>query len=293
VADNGPAGKGRGPATGHGGAAADPSPAGPGAANNPTPGTPEPHPLIPEPALVEGTPEPHRAVPGPPNREGSPTPEGAAPVVHTPTPSPSPAPTPDTPTPTPAPAPAGRRSMQIAMVAVLVGVMLAVTGAGEAWARVGAAVELPGVGAARLGAAEVTGNDLAPFGGLALLGLVLLVAVAATRGRGRWVVGLALLALGGVLVVGAGGGAARVGSEAAERAELGQLEGVPGGTALRVDTPRAGPALVVAGGLLLAAAGAEALRRGRRWPALGDAFRAPPDRAQPTADAAEPPWEGD
>jgi hypothetical protein len=183
--------------------------------------------------------------------------------------------------------------MRITLVAVLVGVMLAVTGAGEAWARVGAAVELPGVGAARLGAAEVTGNDLGPFGGLALLGLVLLVAVAATRGRGRWVVGLALLALGGALVVGALGGAAGVGAEAARRAESGLVEGVPGGAALRVDTPWAGPALVVGGGLLLAAAGAEALRRGRRWPALGDAFRAPPDRAQPAPDAAEPPWEGD
>jgi hypothetical protein len=183
--------------------------------------------------------------------------------------------------------------MRIAMVAVLVGVMLAVTGAGQAWARVGAAVELPGVGAARLGAAEVTGNDLGPFGGLALLGLVLLVAVAATRGRSRWVVGLALLALGGALVVGAVGGAAGVGAEAARRAESGLLQGVPGGAALRVDTPRAGPALVVGGGLLLAVAGAEALRRGRRWPALGDAFRAPPDRAPPAPDATEPPWEGD
>jgi Tryptophan-associated transmembrane protein (Trp_oprn_chp) len=253
-----------------------------------------------------GAPEPHRVIPGPPNREGSPKPDGAAPVVHTPTISadtpttPADTPTPagtlipsDAPIPIPTPAPADRRSMQIAMVAVLVGVMLAVTGAGQAWARVGAAVELPGVGSARLGAAEVTGNDLAPFGGLALLGLVLLVAVAATRGRGRWVVGLALLALGGALVVGAVGGGARVGSEAAERAQLGQLEGVPGGTALRVDSPWAGPALVVAGGLLLAVAGAEALRRGRRWPALGDAFRAPPDRPQPPADTAEPPWEGD
>src|SRR4029453_7141855 len=98
-------------------------------------------------------------------------------------------------------APAGRRSMQIAMVAVLVGVMLAVTGAGEAWARGGAAVELPGVGGARVGGAEVTGSDLGPFGGLALLGLVLLVAVAATRGRGRWGVGLALPAVGGGPVV--------------------------------------------------------------------------------------------
>jgi Tryptophan-associated transmembrane protein (Trp_oprn_chp) len=237
--------------------------------------------------------EPHRVVPGPPNREGSPTTERGAPVVHTPLAEGASPLSSDAPAPSGARAPADRRSMQVAMVAVLVGVMLAVTGAGQAWARVGAAVELPGVGAARLGAAEVTGNDLAPFGGLALLGLVLLVAVAATRGRGRWAVGVALLALGGVLVMGAVGGAARVGSEAAERAELGQLEGVPGGTALRVDTPRAGPALVVAGGLLLAVAGAEALRRGRRWPALGDAFRAPPDRAQPAADAAEPPWEGD
>jgi hypothetical protein len=51
--------------------------------------------------------------------------------------------------------------------------------------------------------------------------------------------------------------------------------------------------MVVAGGLLLAAAGAEALRRGRRWPALGEAFRAPPDRIQPATDSPEPPWEGD
>jgi hypothetical protein len=182
--------------------------------------------------------------------------------------------------------------MQLAMVALLAGVMLAATGAGQAWARVGAAVALPGIGSARLGAAELTGNDLQPFGALALLGLVLLVAVAATRGRGRWVVGLALLAVGGYLAVGAVVGAAGIAGEAAERARLGELEGVPGGTALRVATPWAGPVMVVAGGLLLAAAGAEALRRGTRWPALGQAFRAPPDRVQP-ADATEPPWEGD
>jgi Tryptophan-associated transmembrane protein (Trp_oprn_chp) len=185
-----------------------------------------------------------------------------------------------------------RRSMQVAMVALLAGVVLAATGAGQAWARVSAAVALPGIGAARLGGAEVTGNDLQPFGALALFGLVLLVAVAATRRRGRWVVGLALLAVGGYLAVGAAVGAAGINAEAAERARSGELEGVPGGTALRVATPRAGPVMVVAGGLLLAAAGAEALRRGARWPALGEAFRAPPDRIQP-ADATEPPWEGD
>ena len=117
----------------------------------------------------------------------------------------------------------------------------AAIGSGQAWARVSAAVELPGMGSARLGAVELTGNDLAPLGGLALLGLVLLVAVAATRGRGRWAVGLALLALGVTLLVGAVGGAARVRNEAIGRAERGVLEGVPAGTGLRVATPRAGP----------------------------------------------------
>jgi hypothetical protein len=183
--------------------------------------------------------------------------------------------------------------MQLAMVAVLAGVMLAATGAGQAWARVSAAVELPGIGSARLGGAEVTGNDLAPLGALALLGLVLLVAVAATRGRGRWAVGLALLALGVALVLGGALDGRRVAGEAVQRARSGVLEGIPAGTGLRVATPPAGPLLVVAGGLLLAAAGVEALRQGARWPALGDAFRAPPDRAQPSPDAADPPWEGD
>jgi hypothetical protein len=183
--------------------------------------------------------------------------------------------------------------MQLALVAVLAGVMLAATGAGQAWARVSSAVELPGIGSARLGGAELTGNDLAPLGALALLGLVLLVAVAATRGRGRWVVGLALLALGTTLVLGGALGGQRIEDEAARRARSGVLEGIPAGTGLKVATPPAGPLLVVAGGLLLAAAGAEALRRGPSWPALGEAFRAPPDRVQPATGQDEPPWEGD
>jgi len=224
---------------------------------------PEPHPVAPE---------PDAPVMGPPDREGSPTPEGGAPAVHS-------------------PAPSDRRSMQAAVLAMLAGVVLAAIGAGLAWAS--AAVELPGMGSARVGAVEVTGNDLAPLGGLALLGLVLVVAVAATRGRGRWAVGLALLALGITLVVGAVSGGTGVRDEAFERAERGQLEGVPAGSGLRVATPWAGPALVAAGGLLLAGAGVEALRRGARWPALGAAFRAPPDRPQPATGQDEPPWEGD
>jgi Tryptophan-associated transmembrane protein (Trp_oprn_chp) len=188
----------------------------------------------------------------------------------------------------------GRRSLQVALVAVLGGVGLAAVGAGRPWALASAAVSLPGLGRAPLGAAELTGNDLAPLGGLALLGLVLLVGVAVTRGRGRWAVGLALLALGAALAVQAVAGAAGVRAEAEARARRGELEGVPAGAGVQVAARPAGPAMVVAGGLLLAAAGAEALRRGPRWPALGEAFRAPPDRAPPApAGDGEPPWQGD
>jgi Tryptophan-associated transmembrane protein (Trp_oprn_chp) len=187
-----------------------------------------------------------------------------------------------------------RRSLQLALAAVVAGVLLAVTGAGRPWARVAATVRLPGLGSGRVGGAELTGNDLAPLGALALLGLVLLVGVAATRGRGRWLVGVALLALGLALAAQALAGAGHLRAEAGARARRGELAGVPAGAALRVTAAPAGPALVVAGGLLLAAAGAEALRAGRRWPALGDAFRAPADRApRPAGGAdAEPPWEG-
>jgi len=186
------------------------------------------------------------------------------------------------------------RSLQVTLVVVVSGVLAAVTGAGRPWARVEATVALPGLGSGRVGAAALTGNDLAPLSGLALLGLVLLVGVAVTRGRGRWLVGVALLALGVALAAQAAAGAGRARDEAVGRARRGELAGVPAGAALRVDGSAAGPALVVAGGLLLAAAGAEALRHGRRWPALGDAFRAPPDRQPaPAPDEVEPPWQGD
>jgi hypothetical protein len=87
---------------------------------------------------------------------------------------------------------------------------------------------------------------------------------------------------------------ARAGSEAERRARQGEVVGVPAGGDLRVDTPRAGPLLTLAGGALLLLAGAETLRRGSSWPALGAAFRAPQDRpSRSTPEGGEPPWEGD
>jgi hypothetical protein len=178
---------------------------------------------------------------------------------------------------------------------LLAGVLLGVIGAGRAWALLQTTVAVP-QGRAPIGGTSLHGNDFAPFSGLALLGLVLVVGIAVTRGRGRWVVGLALLVLGGALLAQAVGVAMDVRTEAQTRVRRGEVVGVVPGQSLRVDTPRDGPSLVAAGALLLALAGAEALRRGHRWPALGAAFRAPPDRQPAVAAAAdddEPPWEGD
>jgi hypothetical protein len=186
----------------------------------------------------------------------------------------------------------GRASLRAGVLAALAGVLLALTGAGRPWARVSSAVELPGLGRGQFGGAALSGNDLAPLSGLALLALVLVLGIAATRGRGRVVVGLALAALGVALLAATVATAGRAGDQAAERARRGELEGVTAGS-VQVTTAWTGPSLVALGGLLIAAAGAEAVRRGRDWPALGAAFRAPPDRPAVAESDGEPPWEGD
>ncbi len=193
-----------------------------------------------------------------------------------------------------APSAGDRRSLQVALLVLVAGVLLAVIGAGRPWALLDTTVAIPPFGRAPGGSTPLHGNDLAPFSGLALLALVLVVGIAVTRRRGRWLVGLALLALGVTLLAQAIGVAGVARAEAEARARHGEVIGVAPGQSLRVQTPRTGPVLVAAGGLLLGLAGVEAVRRGARWPALGAAFRAPPDRQPPTPAADdEPPWEGD
>jgi uncharacterized membrane protein (TIGR02234 family) len=198
----------------------------------------------------------------------------------------------------PAP-PAARRSLQASLLAILAGVLLAVLGAGRPWVSVSGRPLLSNLSGPAVATVSLSGNDLAPLSALALLGLALVVAVAMTRGRGRWLVGVALLAVAAVLLAQAAGAARRAPAEAEARLRRGALPGLPAAFAHRTSTATTGPGLVIAGGALLALAGVETLRQGRRWPALGDAFRAPPDRglgrdrdraATPAADE-EPPWE--
>ncbi len=200
-------------------------------------------------------------------------------------------------------APAARRSLQLSLLAVVGGVLLAALGAGRPWVTISGQPLVANLSGPAVAEASLSGNDLAPLSGLALLGLVLVVAVAMTRGRGRWLVGLALLAVAPVMIVQAVGAAGRARSEAEARFHRGALPGLPASWVHRTTTSRAGPALAVAGGLLIGLAGVEALRHGPRWPALGNAFRAPPDRDLDRArtpgpggaldlDAdEEPPWE--
>ena len=188
----------------------------------------------------------------------------------------------------------GRSSLRVALLVLLVGVLLVVIGAGRSWASLQAAVSVPSLGSTRVGATSLSGNDLAPLSGLALLALVLIVGIAVTRGRGRWAVGVVLLALAATLLVQTSVAAAQARSEAERRARQGEVVGVPAGGDLRVTTSPAGPLLALAGGVVLALAGVETLRRGASWPTLGAAFRTPQDRPDPpSSEGGEPPWEGD
>jgi uncharacterized membrane protein (TIGR02234 family) len=188
----------------------------------------------------------------------------------------------------------GRRSLRATLLVLLVGVLLVVFGAGQPWATLEAAVAVPNIGSTKVAATSLSGNDLAPLSALALLALALVVGIAVTRGRGRWLVGLVLLALAVTLVAQTSVTAAHARSNAEQRARQGEVVGVPAGGDLRVSTSRTGPLLVLAGGALLVLAGAETLRRGSGWPSMGAAFRAPQDRPEPPSpEGGEPPWEGD
>ncbi|MDQ6874050.1 MAG: Trp biosynthesis-associated membrane protein [Actinomycetota bacterium] len=104
--------------------------------------------------------------------------------------------------------------------------------------------------------AAVTGNQLLPPAhALALVALAGVVALLAARRRPRTAVGAALL-LAGVVI--AGSAAGRLG-----------------------DSTPGWPILTMAGGLLVAGAGALTMARGRAWPALGARYDAPVDPRPP------------
>jgi uncharacterized membrane protein (TIGR02234 family) len=118
---------------------------------------------------------------------------------------------------------------------------------------------------------SLSGGDVAPaLNGLGLAGLAGLAGIIATRGVGRIVVGVLIVAIGAGAVVSSVGatGSGRVMALLRERAAVAE------GTAAHTASTAWWIAAVV-GGVLLAAAGAYTIARGRRWPGMSSRYEAP------------------
>jgi uncharacterized membrane protein (TIGR02234 family) len=155
-----------------------------------------------------------------------------------------------------------RRELTLAVAGAVVAGGLALSAGGQRWATVTLArqVPLPPL------TSVLTGSSAAPL--VPAAGLVLLaagVALLAVRGAGRIAVGLLMALAGGVL---AWSGVRAVGGRLAAAAT--GLPGIgPGAGPVNVAVTALWPALVIAAGVLGAAAGLLVVLRGRGWPGMG------------------------
>jgi uncharacterized membrane protein (TIGR02234 family) len=161
-----------------------------------------------------------------------------------------------------------RRELTAAVLGAALAGGLALSAAGQAWARVthDRPVPLPPVSAA------LTGGEAAPL--VPAAGLVLLaagVALFAVRGAGRVVVGLLAAAVGGVL----GWSGLRALTGGLVEASL-EVPGVgQGPDEVRVDVAASWPVVVVLAGVLGVAVGLLVVLRGRSWPGMGRRYERP------------------
>lgn len=149
---------------------------------------------------------------------------------------------------------AGRKALGLAVLGCVAGAGLALFAASRGWTTVitHRVAPLPPLSTVR------TGGDLIPWlPAGALVALAGAGALIATRGIARLAVG-GLLVLAGLAVAAAG------------------VRAVAGGV------PLGWPALCVAGGGLIVAAGIGAARRGRSWPGLGSRYERAPGEATPS-----------
>jgi uncharacterized membrane protein (TIGR02234 family) len=166
-----------------------------------------------------------------------------------------------------------RREPALAALLCLLGAFLVLVGVGREWAQ----VEVAAGPLTPESTVDVAGRDLAAgVQALGLVGLAGVVAIAATRRTGRVVVGV-LIALAGLGVVAAASAVDVV-------AEAGRVaDGEVGVTPWR--------AVTVAGGVLVAAAGALVAVRGRGWASLGRRYEPPAAAAAAAAAPERELWE--
>lgn len=169
---------------------------------------------------------------------------------------------------------AARRELGVVLVVALAGAALALLAAGRTWLRVTAARRppLPDVTVA------LSGKAVEPLvAALGVVGLAALVALLATRGRGRQAVGALLAGCGLLLAVRAIGRIA--GPDRATALSLltdaGKASGLPAGATISTATSPVWPVLVTFAGLAMFAAGAAVLLRSRRWPGMSARYDAP------------------
>lgn len=173
----------------------------------------------------------------------------------------------------------GRRAQLAGLGGCLLGAALVLVAAGRPWLRLEGAAELGAGLSGRLTGRQVA-RAVAP---LALVGLGATVAIVATRGRQRSLVGAVLSIVGGSLCWLAG-----------------QVLADPDGAARAADISRVGvgtasatgwPWVAATGGLLLALTGALVAVRGRHWPALSGRYDREPAAARVPASPEVVLWE--
>ncbi|GAA1514923.1 TIGR02234 family membrane protein [Sphaerisporangium rubeum] len=164
--------------------------------------------------------------------------------------------------------PVARRALAVFVPAGAAGAAAALIAGGRTWAT----VQFHGAPAVRAAPVEVTGNDLVPaLGPLALAAFAAVVAVLATRGVWRAIVGVVIALCGAAVAVTAlrGVSTGQVVAVARERVTL------AAGDQAAVTATWSWPALAALGGAVLAAAGLTAVLRGRHWPGMSTRYDRP------------------
>ncbi|NUU21608.1 MAG: TIGR02234 family membrane protein [Streptomycetaceae bacterium] len=160
--------------------------------------------------------------------------------------------------------------MGLALLLILAGAALVLSLTGRVWAE-GTAVAHD----SRF-AIDVTGSAVSKMPtALGLLGLAAAVAVLATRGRGRQMVGALLVLAGAGIIVTAVSGASDRSALDSVAATKAAVEGVHAAEVTHTFWPwvtALGGALILLGGLVV-------ILRGRAWPGMGSRYEAPGGRA--------------
>ncbi len=168
------------------------------------------------------------------------------------------------------PARGGARRPLMAWVATgVAGAVLALVAGGRTWASVVFSGDPSGLHAAPV---PLAGGDVAPvLSPLALASLAAVVAVLATRGLWRRLIGVLIALFGAAMVAASWQGvlSSHVVSAAQERTTL------SGAGQVVVSTSWAWPGIATAGGLVLLAAGVIAVVRGAGWPGMSDRYDRP------------------